>query len=253
MRPAAIAVRHSTDLLHSIDFLKRQRFRGTTFARSSCGLLCGRKAGVMRSNPKPILVVDGDPESRASLSKSLQSAGFSTRELEAGEQVRELVEKERPLAVLLEVRLPGASGYEICRQLRDQFGEGLPIIFVSGEKTDELDRIAGLLMGADDYLTKPVLPDALLCRVRRLTARVQVSPSAELTEREREVLSLLVAGHPRAEIARRLGISHKTAAKHIEHILSKLDVHSEAQAVAIAFREHLVPTENQAASAADGS
>jgi DNA-binding NarL/FixJ family response regulator len=207
----------------------------------------------MRKKSKPILVVDGDPDSRASLSGSLQRAGYPTLELEAGEQVRELVAREEPLVVVLEVRLSGASGYEICRELRDEFGEGLPIIFVSGEKTDELDRVAGLLMGADDYLTKPVLPDALLCRVRRLTARAHVSPSPDLTEREQDVLSLLVAGHPRAEIARRLGISRKTAAKHIEHILSKLDVHSEAQAVAIAFREHLVPTKNQAASAADGS
>jgi DNA-binding NarL/FixJ family response regulator len=197
----------------------------------------------MRNKSRPIFVVDGDPDSRASLSRSLQRAGYTTLELEAGEQVRELVERKQPLVVLLEVRLPGASGYEICRQLRDEFGEGLPIIFVSGEKTDELDRIAGLLMGADDYLTKPVLPDALLCRVRRLTARAQVFASPELTERERDVLSLLVAGHPRAEIARKLGISRKTAAKHIEHILSKLDVHSEAQAVALAFREQLVPTE----------
>src|SRR3954468_15406055 len=128
----------------------------------------------MRNRSRPIFVVDGDPDSRASLSDSLQHAGYATLELEAGEQVRELVEREQPLVVLLEVRLPGASGYEICRQLRDEFGEGLPIIFVSGEKTDEVDRVAGLLMGADDYLTKPVLPDALLCRVRRLTARTQI-------------------------------------------------------------------------------
>src|SRR6266700_3905639 len=99
----------------------------------------------MRSNSKPILVVDGDPESRALLSSSLQSAGYMTRELATGEQVRELVQREQPLVVLLEVRLPGASGYEICRQLREEFGERLPIIFVSGEKTDELDRVAGFL------------------------------------------------------------------------------------------------------------
>jgi two-component system, OmpR family, response regulator RstA len=207
----------------------------------------------VRSNSKPILVVDGDPDSRALLSSSLQSAGFTTREVESGEQVRELVKREQPLVVLLEVRLPGASGYEICRQLREEFGEGLPIIFVSGEKTDELDRIAGFLMGADDYLVKPVLPDALLARVRRLTARAQVYARPELTGREQEVLSLLVSGYARAEIARRLGISRKTAAKHIEHILAKLDVHSEAQAVAIAFREQLVEPEDQVPRAAGAS
>jgi len=183
-----------------------------------------------------ILVVDGDSDSRAFLTTSLQRAGFTTCHAEAGEEVRELVLTERPQVVLMEVRLPGASGYEICRQLRDEFGEALPIIFLSGDKTDDLDQVAGLLVGADDYLTKPVLPDVLLSRVRRLAARAQVPARMELTEREQEVLSLLVGGHARSDIAGELGISRKTVAKHIEHILSKLDVHSEAQAVALASR-----------------
>jgi DNA-binding response OmpR family regulator len=200
-------------------------------------LACGRVKGDMRTiSSRPILVVDGDPDARTQLANSLQRAGFTTCEAGAGEEVRELVLAERPQVVLLEVRLPGASGYEICRELRDEFGEALPIIFVSGEKTDELDRVAGLLVGADDYLTKPVLPDALLARVRRLIARAQASARPELTEREQEVLTLLVAGHHRSDVARELAISRKTAAKHIEHILQKLDVHSEAQAVAFAAR-----------------
>ncbi len=189
---------------------------------------------------RPILVVDGDPDARAQLASSLQRAGFTTCEAGAGEEVRELILAERPLVILLEVRLPGASGYEICRELRDEFGEALPIIFVSGEKTDELDQVAGLLLGADDYLTKPVLPDTLLARVRRLVTRAEAPARPELTEREQEVLALLVAGYPRSDIARELAISRKTAAKHIEHILHKLDVHSEAQAVALVAREHVV-------------
>jgi DNA-binding response OmpR family regulator len=185
---------------------------------------------------RPILVVDGDPDARAQLASALQRAGFTTCEAEAGEEVRELVLAKRPQVVLLEVRLPGASGYEICRELRDEFGEALPIIFVSGEKTDELDRVAGLLIGADEYLTKPVLPDTLLARVRRLVARAEAPARPELTEREQEVIALLVAGHSRSDVARELVISRKTAAKHIEHILRKFDVHSEAQAVAFASR-----------------
>lgn len=197
-------------------------------------------------------MVDGDRDARAVLTTSLRRAGFTTCEADAGEDVREVVLNDRPQVILLEVRLPGASGYEICRELRDEFGEALPIIFVSGEKTDDLDREAGFLMGADDYLTKPVLPEALLARVRRLAARAQASATPELTEREREVLSLLVEGHARGDIARTLGIRRKTAAKHIEHILAKLDVHSEAQAVAAAFRERLVSAEDQP-RAADSS
>jgi DNA-binding response OmpR family regulator len=195
----------------------------------------------MRSiSSRPILVVDGDPNARAQLASALQRAGFTTCEAETGEEVRELMLAERPQVVLLEVRLPGASGYEICRELRDEFGEALPIIFVSGEKTDELDRVAGLLIGADEYLTKPVLPDTLLARVRRLVARAEAPARPELTEREQEVFALLVAVYARSDVARELAISRKTAAKHIEHILRKLDVHSEAQAVAFAAREHVV-------------
>ena len=156
--------------------------------------------------------------------------------------MRELVESKRPQVVLLEVRLPGASGYEICRQLRDEFGEGLPIVFLSGEKKDELDRVAGLLVGADDYLTKPVVTDVLLARVRRFVAQAGVPSEAELTDRQREILSLLAAGSTRAEIASALVISRKTVAKHIEHILQKLQVHSESQAVAKALRAGIVET-----------
>ena len=61
---------------------------------------------------------------------------------------------------MLDVQLPGMSGYEICRELRDEFGEGLPILFVSGFRTESLDRVAGLLVGADDYLVKPFAPDS---------------------------------------------------------------------------------------------
>jgi DNA-binding NarL/FixJ family response regulator len=204
------------------------------------------------SSTRPVLVVDPDAESRARLTGALQRAGFTACEAEAGEEVRELVQSKRPQVVLLEVQLPGASGYEICRQLRDEFGDKLPIIFVSGDRTDELDRVAGLLVGADDYLTKPVVTDVLLARVRRLVARAQAEAAArsELTEREQEVLSLLVAGSSRTEIAGVLVISRKTVAKHIEHILSKLDVHSEAQAVAKASRQQVVETAPDAPRAA---
>ncbi len=193
-----------------------------------------------RISSRPILVVDADPDARAQLASELRRAGFKTCEAETGEEVREFVLAERPQVILLEVCLPGASGYEICRELRDEFGEALPIIFVSGERTDELDQVVGLLVGADDYLTKPVLPDTLLARVRRLVARAQAPARPELTEREQEVLTLLVAGYTRSDIARDLLISRKTAAKHIEHIIRKLDVHSESQAVALATREHVV-------------
>jgi DNA-binding NarL/FixJ family response regulator len=142
--------------------------------------------------------------------------------------------------------MPGISGYGVCHALRDEFGESLPIMFVSGERTEPYDRVAGLLVGADDYLVKPFAPDELLARVRNLIGRRQPAISSgrgapsTLTERELDVLRLLADGLDQDDIARQLFISPKTVSRHIEHILRKLSVRSRAQAVALAFRDQLV-------------
>ena len=140
---------------------------------------------------------------------------------------------------ILETHLPGVSGYEICRELRERYGENLPIIFISAARTEETDQVAGLLLGADDYFPKPIQMDRLLARLRRLTARsgAVASPvGARLTPREREVLTLLTEGLEQNEIAQRLFVTPKTVAKHIERVLGKLGVRSRAQAIALALR-----------------
>jgi DNA-binding NarL/FixJ family response regulator len=117
-------------------------------------------------------------------------------------------------------------------------------VFVSGERTESYDRVAGLLVGADEYLVKPVSPDELLIRVERLVGRsTPVAPpvAAKLTRRELEILSLLAQGLHAAEIAARLFISPKTVSTHVDRILRKLGVRSRAQAVALAYRRDLVP------------
>ncbi len=140
--------------------------------------------------------------------------------------------------------LPGLNGYEICNRLRARFGRELPLIFVSGERVEPMDRTAGLMLGADDYLVKPFDPGELITRLRRLLERgAPQRPRsgwlAALTAREREVLKLLVAGSTGAAIAEELVIAPKTVATHIQHVLTKLDVRSRAQAVAMAAGEHL--------------
>jgi CheY-like chemotaxis protein len=108
---------------------------------------------------EPILVVDGDAECRAVVTRLLQRVGYRTLEAQTGEEALVTLNGERPALVLLEVALPGLSGYEVCRELRAAFGEELPIIFLSGTRTERLDQIAGLLIGADDYVVKPFDPE----------------------------------------------------------------------------------------------
>ncbi|HWN21683.1 MAG TPA: response regulator [Gaiellaceae bacterium] len=189
-----------------------------------------------------VLVVDDDEALLKLVQRILEASGIEVTTAAAGESALAAARRERPALVILDVHMPGLSGYEVCRVLREEHGAELPIMFLSGERTESYDRVAGLIMGADDYMTKPFAPDELLARTRRLIRR-RVAAGAgrgSLTSREREVLQLLAQGRTQHEIAHSLVIAPKTCAKHIERILEKLKVHSRAQAVALAFREELV-------------
>jgi DNA-binding NarL/FixJ family response regulator len=189
-----------------------------------------------------VLVVDDDDTHRELISTVLGRAGFATVDAANGEDAMAAARRHLPQLVVLDVRMPDLSGYEVCRRLRDEFGDTVSILFLSGERTEGFDRAAGLLVGADDYLVKPFSPDELLARVRvRLPS--SLGPSAlpsDLTKRELEVLRLLSEGLSQKEIAASLVISSKTVAAHIQHILGKLGVHSRAQAVAHAYRRGLL-------------
>jgi DNA-binding response OmpR family regulator len=191
------------------------------------------------------MVVDSDPQDCAVVAKLLQQAAYAVCLAGTPEEALDSALKYRPRLVVLEVALPNISGFQVCRELRDALGATLPIMFLSSRGTDPLDRVAGLDVGADDYLAKPFVADELLARIRALLRRSDppASPSgAKLTSRELEVLWLLAEGFGQAEIAAQLVVTSKTVGNHIEHILGKLGVHSRAQAVARAYREHLVAT-----------
>jgi DNA-binding NarL/FixJ family response regulator len=189
-----------------------------------------------------ILIVDPEDDARARTVDVIRRAGYSTLQAKSGEDALEIIKRERPGAVVLEVCLPDICGYEVCRELREVFGESLGIVFVSALRTESFDRVGGLLLGADDYLAKPFASDELLARVRRLLPRAAPTASGVtslLTPRERDVFQLLAEGLGQAAIAGRLFISPKTVATHLEHIFSKLGVHSRAQAVALVHQEEL--------------
>jgi DNA-binding response OmpR family regulator len=200
----------------------------------------------MDEQPRPrskVVVVDDDAVAGEQIRGLLEAAGYDVSVIASGEEALEAARTEPPRLVVLDVCLPGISGYEVCRELRNRFGEGLPIIFISAARTDSYDRVAGLVVGGDEYLTKPFADDELLIPVRRLLRRSAPLPAAiasRLTKREREVLALLAEGLDPREIATRLVLSRKTVATHLEHVLYKLGVHTQAQAVAAAYRGDIV-------------
>ncbi len=196
-----------------------------------------------------ILVVDHDDATRLSAVQVAVRLGYQVCAAENAELLLERLDGHTPALAIVEVELQGAlSGLEVLRELHERFGNDLPVILVSARRTTALDRTAGLMLGADDYLVKPLDVGELLARVRRSLRRPGANgngngrkPSeVNLSPREQEILSLLAEGRTQAQIAVSLVVSPKTVATHIQHILAKLGVHSRAQAVARAFRLGLV-------------
>jgi DNA-binding NarL/FixJ family response regulator len=203
-----------------------------------------------------VLVVDDDERFRDFVRATIERAGFTAIDAVDADQALAAADLAAPELVLLDVRLPRVSGYELFHELRERLGSEVPIIFVSGDRTDSYDRVAGLMLGADDYLVKPFDPDELIARLRRSlrqrsngTTPAPVSPddsTAGLTPREREVLSLLAGGRTSRQIARELVISPRTVGTHVQHILTKLGVENRTQAAAVAYRCGLVAPEVEA-------
>ena len=115
-----------------------------------------------------ILVVDDEPIVREVVARYLQRDGYRTFEAADGNQAREMIESVSPDLVVLDVMLPGADGLALCRWIRAQ--STLPVIMLTA-RGDESDRIIGLELGADDYVTKPFSPRELAARVRTVLRR----------------------------------------------------------------------------------
>jgi len=204
-----------------------------------------------------ILVVDHDDATRAAAVYVAVRLGYEVVAVENAELALERLADECPALAIVEVELPGpTSGLELLRELHGRFGEDVPVILVSAERKTPLDHVAGLMIGADDYVAKPFDRGELLARARRSLQRSHArswnghanataarGDEPALSPRERQILALLADGKSQLEISTALVISPKTVATHIQHLLSKLGVHSRAQAVAIAFRLGLVDPE----------
>jgi two-component system phosphate regulon response regulator OmpR len=128
----------------------------------------------MASNGR-ILIVEDDPSIRAMLGEYLRTHGYEVAEADRGTAMREAVEANLPDVVLLDVNLPGEDGLTLARFLRERYDVG--IIMVTGA-ADIADRVAGLEVGADDYVVKPFDLRELLARVKSVLRRMQAPAGA---------------------------------------------------------------------------
>lgn len=121
-----------------------------------------------------ILVVEDELKIAELLRDYLQAADFDVQLCGRGDQAADAVRHGQPAVVLLDVRLPGCDGFEACRQIRTQ--SNVPIIMLTA-RVEEIDRILGLELGADDYVCKPFSPREVVARVRAQLRRMQLATS----------------------------------------------------------------------------
>ncbi|MEO7351862.1 MAG: response regulator transcription factor [Marmoricola sp.] len=139
-----------------------------------------------------VLVVEDEPAIADVVRRYLVADGFGVHVESDGTAALRSISRLRPAAVVLDVGLPGCDGIEVCRAMRDS-GDWTPVLFVTA-RDDEVDRVLGLEIGADDYLTKPFSPRELVARVRAVLRRADGRPSA----------AVLTAGSTRLDPARRV-------------------------------------------------
>ena len=180
---------------------------------------------------KTILIVEDEQAIADSIAFALGKEGFAPRHVTLGEQALAAAREEPPALVILDVGLPDISGLDVCRRLR-QFSD-VPVIFLTA-RSDEIDRIVGLEIGADDYVTKPFSPRELVARVRVILRRAGASATFAATAiapaaaaRARGAFELraaeariLFAGQA-LELTRYEYLLLKTLLEHPGHVLSR--------------------------------
>jgi DNA-binding response OmpR family regulator len=119
----------------------------------------------------PILIVEDDKKTASLVSLYLEREGYDTLIAHDGRQALELAERHHPIFVILDLMLPLIDGWEVCRQLRHS--SDVPILILSARE-EEIDRVSGLTLGADDYVVKPFSPRELVARVKAILRRGRI-------------------------------------------------------------------------------
>jgi len=185
----------------------------------------------MNISEATVFIVDDDSAVRDSLMLMIEQEGIKVETYHNGEDFLNVCHNGTYGCAILDIRMPGMDGMQLQQELNRR-NIKLPIVFLTGHGDIPLS-VKAVKTGAVDFLTKPVTRENLLSSVRsailesqRLITQLEngqdaKSKLADLTEREREVMALAVAGSPNKEIARRLGISHRTVEIHKSKIMHK--------------------------------
>lgn len=130
-----------------------------------------------------VLIVEDDHTVREMVAEYLGGQGYDVHQAGSGTAMRDVIAHHRPDVVLLDVRLPGEDGLTLARYLRERYDAGIIMVTAAGEV---IDRVVGLEIGADDYVTKPFDPRELLARLKSVMRRVQSRPAARQASAARE-------------------------------------------------------------------
>lgn len=123
-----------------------------------------------------LLIVDDEVNLRSMLAAALQHHGFEVSQAENGRSALDMVARERPDMILLDVMMPDVDGFEVCRRLRTE-GDRMPVLFLTARDSTD-DKVRGLTLGGDDYLEKPFSIDELVARVQAVLRRTGADRAA---------------------------------------------------------------------------
>jgi FixJ family two-component response regulator len=190
-----------------------------------------------------VFVVDDDQSVREALSSLIRSIGLDVETYASAHEYLRRPPQQSPACLVLDVRMPGLSGLDLQRELANQ-GREIPIIFVTAHGDIPM-TVKAMKAGAAEFLSKPFRDQDLLDAICQALARDRASMAARadlaeirwryatLTQREKEVATLVVRGLPNKQVAARLNVSEITVKVHRRHIMSKMEAKSLPELVRI--------------------
>jgi FixJ family two-component response regulator len=192
----------------------------------------------------PVFVVDDDPSIRKSLTRVIESAGYTVEAFASAREFLETARATEPCCLVLDVRMPGVTGLDLQKTLA-QAVHRIPVVFITGHG-DIAMSVQAMKAGAIDFLTKPFAANDLLDAIRRAVERNARDLGTEararsiharvetLTARERQVFALVVTGMLNKQIAAQLGVVEKTVKVHRARVMEKMRAGSVAELVRLA-------------------